>query len=800
MLSAQLKLRIQKKAQKSALENVLALDRESSDLIVLCVSQVCFAPLDTPPANEAHDAIEEIELTDGWHSIWATVDERLASLVRTGEKICVGTKLAIANATLVQVSKSEFGLSLDEKHSEPRTVRLQLVANSTRRARSDAKLGHHQRLRALRIPLWSVTAFGGVVSEVLAIVSRCYPFMYLEKAATEGGRSVIRTEADEECEARKHAEQYERLLEEAQPRLLEEARVEALQGAGQLVRLYHASSGGDSFIEGLTPERRAKLKKQNDAFREAWRALHARAVSRFKQHEPLLQRMTRRLMRVQLLPCGGNSERRHVTGPVSLTWWGPCEGIAHELQQEGAVVLIRNAKVSEHRRVISLSNMRSTALLPRPKGPASLCTGFVARRSTTLAETRRLLRERPTTAERNTIEFDLAAIVLSAASRQDDAVTLEDETGTILRVQPTDPAGKVRFEGMRAAHSGTAAVVSKPSASGIFAARVGEVWCFQNARLRVVNHEGFSGGPTPAYADPVLVGRAPPDVLLWTDELSMFPAHVPAGKAPHLAERALALRNWRIATAAAPAPTPRATSSVSVPTRAKPLAAALSRAPAAAPHTVSRATSSAVSVRTPTPAVALMEGDTTTTDDGTPANRSNLLLSTSAAEAVATTIAMDEHVMLLDDSDVGMSIAGAVTHEAAHEQGGNTSGPAETELSSALATTLPRASSTTMPVHPDEIATHEAATEVSSKSTLAPAVVAGAAATCVEATLSRVVGFAPGSAAGASSPPRLACIQLAVVPGGRLVEGQLCRHDAQAPKLLPSLDHTTSSGSPLART
>lgn len=52
---------------------------------------------------------------------------------------------------------------------------LQLHANSTRRARWDAKLGFHRRIQAFPLPLASLFGDGGFIGCVDVIVLRQYP-------------------------------------------------------------------------------------------------------------------------------------------------------------------------------------------------------------------------------------------------------------------------------------------------------------------------------------------------------------------------------------------------------------------------------------------------------------------------------------------------------------------------------------------------------------------------------------------------------------------------------------------------
>lgn len=76
-----------------------------------------------------------VQLSDGWHGVKAQFDIPLTRAVRTG-KIAVGTKLCVFGAEVAGKSNPVTPLEL----SESTEVHLKLSANSTRRAKWDAKV------------------------------------------------------------------------------------------------------------------------------------------------------------------------------------------------------------------------------------------------------------------------------------------------------------------------------------------------------------------------------------------------------------------------------------------------------------------------------------------------------------------------------------------------------------------------------------------------------------------------------------------------------------------------------------
>lgn len=80
------------------------------------------------------------------------------------------------------------------------SMRLQLSANSTRRAPWDAKLGH-QRVQP-RMSLRSLSPYGGFVSMIDVIIVRKYPVLFREKFKEQP--AVVRNQAEEELAEKKH--------------------------------------------------------------------------------------------------------------------------------------------------------------------------------------------------------------------------------------------------------------------------------------------------------------------------------------------------------------------------------------------------------------------------------------------------------------------------------------------------------------------------------------------------------------------------------------------------------------------
>ena len=133
----------------------------------------------------------EIEITDGWYGLRASLDASLTRRVREG-KIRVGCKLFCVGAELRGAPEAVSPFS-----EEAENAVLCLRVNGTRLAPWDAKLGRVRR--TLTVPLRCVEPDGGIVPRLLVHVRRVYPIAYLERNEDDST-----TRRSERAEARAH--------------------------------------------------------------------------------------------------------------------------------------------------------------------------------------------------------------------------------------------------------------------------------------------------------------------------------------------------------------------------------------------------------------------------------------------------------------------------------------------------------------------------------------------------------------------------------------------------------------------
>ncbi|XP_051498421.1 breast cancer type 2 susceptibility protein isoform X2 [Apus apus] len=197
------------KSKRSAIKKITERDDAAGKTLVLCVSKVISLNTDVSPSSSNNNVGGKkeaaiIEVTDGWYGIRALLDPPLKAFL-CRRRLTVGQKIIVHGAELVG---SPNGCTPLEA---PDSLMLKISANSTRRARWNAKLGFHRDPRPFPLPLSSLYSEGGAVGCIDVVIQRTYPIQWMEK--TSAGSYVFRNSRAEEREAAKHAEDQQKKLE-----------------------------------------------------------------------------------------------------------------------------------------------------------------------------------------------------------------------------------------------------------------------------------------------------------------------------------------------------------------------------------------------------------------------------------------------------------------------------------------------------------------------------------------------------------------------------------------------------------
>ena len=237
-------------------------------------------------------AAGDVVLSDGWYPVLATLDGLLLRQYRAG-RLREGCKIALAEAQLALPDGPAE--PLDYLSAPPsRWPALRLAGNACRKARWDLRLGF-LRAPALRVPLGSLRADGGVASEVVASVDFVRPLEYLDRAA--GGA----------------------VLSEAERRRAELAALEAL---GE--RLHRESSSQDPAAARAAAE-------------EALREKRAELRERFA---PM------RVLFLRGVAARGRAAGAHALRTAELTVWGAAAEDEGSAPRVGAVVAVRGVRAT----------------------------------------------------------------------------------------------------------------------------------------------------------------------------------------------------------------------------------------------------------------------------------------------------------------------------------------------------------------------------------------------------------------------------------------------------------------------
>nr|XP_037277025.1 LOW QUALITY PROTEIN: breast cancer type 2 susceptibility protein homolog [Rhipicephalus microplus] len=219
---------------RSALRKIYERDDVPSKTLVLCVSAL----------EHKGDGAVQLELTDGWYSIRAELDEPLLRLASTG-RLFVGLKLLTSGAELVGSAEACTPLEASSDAA------LKLSYNSTRRARWDARLGYYAQPKPFPVSLASLHPKGGLVGRVDCLVIRAYPVMYLEMLPNKMG--VMRHEKEELIVAAKHEKVRTAFIEKMTAEVLsqveksdtEELRLSGIRLSYSVKQIQGLNSGRD---------------------------------------------------------------------------------------------------------------------------------------------------------------------------------------------------------------------------------------------------------------------------------------------------------------------------------------------------------------------------------------------------------------------------------------------------------------------------------------------------------------------------------------------------------------------------
>ncbi|KAJ3686696.1 hypothetical protein LUZ61_015860 [Rhynchospora tenuis] len=243
---------------RSAIKKILDGDVSPASVMVLCVCNInsCINLDDKIDDLSRRDPIgngattspnAKIELTDGWYSIGASLDELLTKQLLS-KKIFIGQKIRISGASLCGwVGPISF---LEASG----TVSLSLHINGTYRASWDEPIGLCKRFGP-PLAFWCIRNSGGTVPLTLLGIKKIYPLLYRERLSNGG--YVVRSERREIKALQLYHQRRTNLAEEitlkSQEICSDPTLNETCEGA-QISKLIERSAEPEVLMAGMTSE------------------------------------------------------------------------------------------------------------------------------------------------------------------------------------------------------------------------------------------------------------------------------------------------------------------------------------------------------------------------------------------------------------------------------------------------------------------------------------------------------------------------------------------------------------------
>ncbi|KAM0883363.1 hypothetical protein ACQ4PT_031677 [Festuca glaucescens] len=283
---------------RSAIKKILEGNASPSLMMVLCISAVYSHPDVNNSKGEAGrrdenensidnksllaakiNAPAQIELTDGWYALEASLDVALSEQLQK-RKLFIGQKLRIWGASLCGwTGPVSF-------HEISGTVKLMLHVNGSYRARWDDPLGFCKHVGP-PLAFKCIKASGGRVPRTLIGVARIYPVLYKERLSD--GRSVVRSERMERKALQLYHQRVSKIAEDIMSEQDENCgNSDDSEEGAKICKMLERAAEPEVMMAGMTSEQRisfssyqAKQKeaRQNEVAKKVESALEVAGLS-----------------------------------------------------------------------------------------------------------------------------------------------------------------------------------------------------------------------------------------------------------------------------------------------------------------------------------------------------------------------------------------------------------------------------------------------------------------------------------------------------------------------------------------
>ncbi|TVU21686.1 hypothetical protein EJB05_31338, partial [Eragrostis curvula] len=359
---------------RSAIKKILEGNASPSLMMVLCISAIYSSPdsnnkklevdkVDTDEDSNQNNNLSaanksaQIELTDGWYSLEASLDVALSEQLEK-RKLFLGQKLRIWGASLCGWAGP---VSFSEASG---TVKLMVHINGTYRARWNESLGFCKHI-GLPLAFKCIKAAGGRVPRTLVGLTRIYPVLYRERLPD--GLFIVRSEKME----RKALQLYQQRVSN----IAEDIMFEQQENCGSLddddegakiCKMLERAAEPEAIMAGMTSEQlmhfssykeRQKVIMQDKVVKKVEKALEVADLSS-RDVTPFLK-----VRVVGLVSKGSASKESNKEGLITI--WNPTEMQKADLV-EGQIYSVTGLVPSNYCTEILHLNARGSSTMWKP--------------------------------------------------------------------------------------------------------------------------------------------------------------------------------------------------------------------------------------------------------------------------------------------------------------------------------------------------------------------------------------------------------------------------------------------------
>ncbi|KAL0450971.1 UNVERIFIED_CONTAM: protein BREAST CANCER SUSCEPTIBILITY 2B [Sesamum latifolium] len=401
---------------RSAIKKILDGDAPPSS-IVLCISAVGenhdlkFGDQSASLEENGNDRTSKIQLTDGWYSVKALLDELLSQKLASG-KLFVGQKLRIWGAKLCgwPGPVSPFEAS--------KTTSLLLHMNGTYRCHWAERLGFCKNA-GVPLAFRCIKGTGGAVPSTLVGITRIYPVLYRERLSS--GSFIVRSEREEAKALQLYNERRDIVAEGIISGFQKETEFnvgydhESEEGA-KLMKLLETAAEPEVLMAGMSSKQLtsfASYKAKLEAMRQSDMQI---SIQKAMEAAGLNEREVTPFLRVKVVGLTNKHQpRQHSPRKGLITIWNPTQEQVLELS-EGQAYVVGGLVPSSSDSGILYLQARGSASNWQPLSPLMMKNFepfFTPRSSTAISS----LGEVPISSE-----FDIAAFVVYVGEESLDAL------------------------------------------------------------------------------------------------------------------------------------------------------------------------------------------------------------------------------------------------------------------------------------------------------------------------------------------------------------------------------------------